>query len=141
MINKNHIKKIQDPEYYIGLSDTDKKSFTPYMILRVLSMTENDIEVISYISKYLDIIPVENLYTLLIQVIEKNVRFDKYIKSASIQVNSEVVNCLCKKFSIGTRDVNDYINILYSNGKIKELSDILREFGNSDTEIKKLIKI
>ena len=35
----NHIKKVQDPKYYIGLSDVDKISFTPYMILRVLSMT------------------------------------------------------------------------------------------------------
>jgi hypothetical protein len=137
----NHIKKVQDPKYYIGLSDVDKKSFTPYMILRVLSMTENDIGIISYISKYLDILSDENLYTLLIQVIEKNHRFDKYIKSVPSKVNSEVVNCLCKKFNIGTRDVNDYVDILYSTDKLEELSIILKEFGYSDKEIKKLIKI
>lgn len=137
----NHIKKIQDPEYYINLSDSDKKSFTSYMILRVLSMSENDIGIISYISKYLDILSNENLYLLLIQVIEKNNKFDKYIKSTSNKVNSEVVNCLCKKFNVGTRDVEDYISILYSTGKLNELSSILQEFGYNDKEIKKLIKI
>lgn len=126
----NHIRKIQDKSYYSNLSETDKRTFNCYMILRILSMDNTNIEMISIVSKYLDILSPNEFYLLLINLLPKSNKYHKYIKSSVENIDTKIIECICNLFEIGKRDAIDYYNTIMSmeNGNI-EIKRILNKFG------------
>jgi hypothetical protein len=138
----NHIRKIQSKDYFDNLTEDGKKTFNHYMIIKILSMDEHLIEEMGVVSKYFDKIPSNRFYELLINIVPKTNGFSKYIKSKSEKINENIINCLCKKFEIGTQDAIDYCDILFSSDTgIEGIKDLLREYAYSDGEINKIIKI
>lgn len=136
-----HIRQVQSPNYYDTLNETEQKSFNKYMILRVLSMDKNVIEEISYISKYMEVLPEKQLYKLLIKCIPKDYGFYPYIKKSTKEPNNTVIECICNKFKIGNKDAVDYYKLLISNESgINELISLVEGFGFSQTEIEKLFE-
>lgn len=134
-----HIRQVQKPDYYDSLNETERKSFSKYMILRVLSMDPNVIEEISLISKYMEVLPEKQLYTLLIQCLPKDFKFYPYIKKSTKDPNQTIIDCISKKFKVGSRDSTDYYNLLISTeGGIKELHSLVTSFGYSETEAEEL---
>jgi hypothetical protein len=137
----NHIREIKDPNYYVNLSDDEKKSFNKFMILRILSMDINIIEEMSILSKYFQVIPDEQFYTVLIDVVPRGRKFCKYIKKSTENVNQIILDCICNKFKIGEKDATDYYNILIScDSGIKELVSLIEGYGYTEQEIEKLFK-
>lgn len=137
----SHIREIKDPNYYINLSDEEKKSFNKFMILRILSMDMNIIEEMSIVSKYFQLIPEEQFYKVLIDVVPRGRKFCKYIKKSTESINETILDCICKKFGVGEKDATDYYNILTVDDKgIKELVSLIEDFGYSEKEIEKLFK-
>lgn len=136
-----HIRQVQNPDYYDTLNESEQKSFNKYMILRVLSMDKNIIEEISYISKYMEVLPEKQLYKLLIKCLPKDYGFYPYIKKSTKDPNDTVINCICNKFKIGTKDAFDYYKLLTSteNG-ITELISLVEGFGYSQSEIEKFME-
>ena len=136
-----HIRQVQSPEYYIGLSESERKSFNKYMILRVLSMDPSIIEEISYISKYMEVLPEQSFYKLLIKCLPKSFQFNAYIKKSIKDPHSKILECICNKFKIGIKDSIDYYKILISHESgIMELIEIVSSFGISEKEIEELFK-
>lgn len=105
-------------------------------------MDEDLIDEMCLLSKYFDKIPSDKFYSLLIEIVPKTNKYSKYVKSNTKQINEDILNCLCAKFQLGTDDVSEYYNILNEskNGR-HELITLLSEYGYSDKEIKKIIKI
>lgn len=137
----NHIREIKDPNYYVNLTDEEKKSFNKYMLLRILSMDSDIIEEMAIISKYFQVIPEEQFYKVLIDVIPRGRKFCKYIKKSTENVNEIILECICNKFVIGKREAIDYYNILMTDdGGIKELVSLIEGYGYSEKEIEKLFK-
>lgn len=137
----NHIREVKDPNYYINLSDEEKKSFNKFMILRILSMDVNLIEEMSILSKYFQLIPEEQFYKVLIDVVPRGRKFCKYIKKTSGGINQTILDCICVKFKVGEKDAVDYFNILTSHDDgIKELVSLIEGFGYSEKDIEKLFK-
>jgi hypothetical protein len=106
-----------------------------------LSMDSDVIEEMSIVSKYFQVIPEEQFYKVLIDVIPRGRKFCKYIKKSTESVNQTILDCICNKFKVGERDAVDYYNILMSNDKgIQELVSLIEGYGYSEKEIEKLFK-
>lgn len=136
-----HIRQAQSPDYYDTLSEAERKTFNKFMILRVLSMDSKIIEEISYISKYMEVLPDKQFYQLLIKCIPKDYRFYPYIKKSSKDVEATVLSCICKNFQIGSGDASDYYKLLIQTERgTTELVSLVSSFGYSETEIEKLFE-
>lgn len=137
----NHIREIKDPNYFVNLTDEEKKSFNKYMLVRILSMDSDVIEEMAIISKYFQVIPEEQFYKVLIDIIPRGRKFCKYIKKSTENINETILECICNKFFVGKRDAIDYYNILMTNdGGVKELVSLIEGYGYSEKEIEKLFK-
>jgi hypothetical protein len=137
----NHIREVKKKDYYKCLSEEEKKSFNKYMIIRFLSMDDDIIEEISFVSKYFQNIPDEQFYQVLIDLVPKGRKFCKYIKNSTEGINETILNCICKKYKIGNRDAIDYYNIYTSSDvNLKELCELIQGFGYSEKEVEKLFK-
>jgi hypothetical protein len=49
-----HVRSIQNPNYYKNLSELDRKTFNPFMILKALSMNPILVDDISTLFRYFD---------------------------------------------------------------------------------------
>ncbi len=136
-----HIRQTQDPDYYDNLSESDRKSFNKYMILRVLSMDKTIIEEISYVSKYFEVLPEKQFYKLLILALPKSYGFSPYIKSTAKAVNETILNCLCSYFNVGKKDATDYYNILISHEEgLTNLISLVKQHGYNEKEVEALFE-
>lgn len=52
-----HVRSVQNPNYYKNLSELDRKTFNPFMILKALSMNPVLLDDISTLFRYFDKIP------------------------------------------------------------------------------------
>ena len=135
----NHIRQIQSPDYYLDLSDEDKKSFNHFMIVRALSMDESIVEDMAQLYQYFDKIPSPQFYKLLIAIVPKNRQYHPWIKSKVMRHNKELLGYVAKKFKIATYQANEYVNILLRNENGQaELVSICKFFGLEDKEIEGL---
>lgn len=135
------IRQIQDPDYYINLSENDKATFNLFIILRALSMDSELVEDMASLYQYLDKIPPAQFYTLLIAMVPKSNRFYPWVKSKSFKHKQELIEVVAKRFQVSKRQANAYINILIkSNDGQNELVEICQAFGLTEDEINKLFE-
>ena len=84
------------------LSDVDKKSFTPYIVNRWLSMNMDFIELVNELQRYTigQISPAET-YKLYYDILPKQRQFNKYIKGKkSDKYNQKLVELLSMHFAV-----------------------------------------
>lgn len=137
----SHIREVKDPNYLSGLSVEEKKSFNKYMILRVLSMDASIIDMMAFLSKYINNVPDEQFYKVLIDIVPKGKRFCKYIKKSSANINPTILECICNKFKVCKQDASDYYAILIGNDAgLKELTHLVQGFGFSEIETEKMFQ-
>lgn len=137
----NHIRKVQDPEYYINLSDDDRKSFNHFMILRALSMDADLVEDMAQLYQVLDKIPPAQFYQLLIRLVPKSNQFYPWVKSKAMRHNVALLSYVTKRFKISKYQANDYINILLRTEEGQgELVAICKAFGLEDKEVEDLFE-
>jgi hypothetical protein len=136
-----HIRQIQNPNYYIELSDGDKKSFDHFMIIRALSMDSSIVEDMAALYQYFDKIPSAQFYTLLIALVPKTLTYHKWIKTKQLKHKKELLKVVAKKFEISTYQANEYVNLLLrsENGQ-GELIKICKSFGLEDNEVNELFE-
>lgn len=135
-----HIQKFSNPDYFSTLTDLDKKTFNPFMILRALSMNPDNLEAVSFLYRYFDKIPHPQFYKLIISLFPpggyypwiKGIKKHKYSKT--------LLELMVRKFEVSPTEATDYINLLDATqeGK-KELFSIVRGFGHTDKEIEKIM--
>ena len=115
-------------------SDADKKTFSPYMIHRFLSMNQNYIELVNDFQKYWSLEPRE-VYKWYCDVLPNKRSFDRYIKAKKVEKYPEwVMDILRKYFNESKANIEDYLLIINK----EEISNILKMYGTDPKEIKKL---
>jgi hypothetical protein len=98
------------------------------------------IEEMAFISKYFQLVPNEQFYKLLIEVVPKGRKFCKYIKGTGDNINKTILECICKKFSVGESDAKDYYTVLVASELgLKDLVSLVEGFGYSENEIEKML--
>jgi hypothetical protein len=134
-----HVKTVQDPKYLEKLSDGDRKSWSNWMALKILSMNEDYLSITNLLQQFVNM-KSELMYSILINVIPKQNTFDKFI-SASRDNKYEpwLVDLIRTDMMISFNEAIDYLDIfmLTEEGKCEILS-ICQKYSIDEKEIKKL---
>jgi len=139
----DHIKQItdtQNPKYWDTLDESEKKTFSNYMILRFLSMKYEWVELIGELQPYLQELPPKTLYLTLIDLIPKSRTFLKYIKPVKGEdYENWLIELVGKYYEVSLLEAEEYVGILYAikdgHSKIKEIAEM---HGIDEKVIKKL---
>ena len=126
-----------------SLSDVDKKSFSPYIINRWLSMHPDLIETIDLLQRYtIGPLSKKHVYQLYYDVLPNaNVRA-KYIKGKKVnKYNKDLISFVKDHYQINSNEAEEYVGIfIRTNSGIQSLIDIMKTYGKTEKEIKKLLK-
>jgi hypothetical protein len=139
----DHIKAItqdQKLDYWDTLEDSDKKTFSNFMIHRFLSMNPDWIEVLSEIQPYTQTLEPKQLYLALIGIIPKGRYFLKYTKGKNEnKYEGWLVDLIKKDFLCSEKEAEEYLEILYSTREGREnIKYICEKYGIESKQITKL---
>ena len=139
----DHIKAVtqfQDPNYWDKLEESDKKTWSNYMIHRFLSMNSDWIEVLSEIQPYTQTLEPKQLYLLLIGLLPKGRHYLKYTKGKKVNKYEDwLVDLLKEDFMCSLKEAEEYCEILYSTREGREnIKYICEKYGIEKKQITKL---
>jgi hypothetical protein len=136
-----HIRQVQDPSYYENLSEDDRKSFNPFMILRALSMDASIVEDMAQLYQIFDKVPHPQLYQLLIAIVPRSNRFYPWIKTKKLKHKPELLELVSRRFQVPKYQANEYVNLLIrTEAGQHELIAICKALGLEDGEVDKLFE-
>ena len=134
-----HLSGIKEKKVsWESLSDMDKKSFSPFIVNRWLSMNLELVGLVNELQPYtIGMLSPRDTYKLYLDVLPKKKTYDKYVKSKTKgKYNDSVLEYLSKYFEVSHREVKDYLEILPKD----EVIEIISKFGVDKKEIKKWLK-
>ena len=134
-----HLSGIKEKkDSWASLSDMDKKSFSPFIINRWLSMNLDLLPIVNILQKYtVGLLSARDVYKVYLDFLPKKKTFDKYIKgSKSNKYNKECLEYLSQWYGVSQREVTDYLEILSKDDVI----NILMKYGLTEKESKKILK-
>jgi len=128
------------------LTESDRKTFSIYMIQRFLSMDPDLTGVVNYLQQYTLIgMPVEQVYKLYLDLLPKKKLYFKYIKSSKTddsKLSPQLVEFVKGREWWSSDECYDNLNQLLSTGPGRsDLIAYLKQYGFSDSEIKKQFKL
>ena len=126
-----------------SLSEQDRKSFSPYLINRWLSMHPELIEIINMFQQYtIGPLSKKHVYQLYHDILPKQKMYAKYIKGKKMdKYNPDLVKFLADHLRCSKSDAEEFIGILLLNDSGRNrLTELLKKYGHTDKEIKKLLK-
>lgn len=138
----DHLSNITDRKTsWEALSEVDRKSFSPFMINRFLSMNSDFIELVNEFQKYaIGQLSAKEVYNFYSEVLPKKKQFNKYIKGKKEEkYNPELVELLSNHLVISKREVLEYLDMTYETN-LNTIKEILKKYGKTDKEITKLLK-
>ena len=128
-----HLSGIKEKkDSWESLSDMDKKSFSPFIINRWLSMNLDFLPIVNELQKYtIGTLSARDTYKLYLDFLPKRKTFDKYIKGKKTSKYGKDVLCyLSSWYGVSQREVVDYLDILSK----EEIICILMKYGLTDKE-------
>jgi len=142
----DHLKAIYiepyNPKYFDDLSESDKKTFSPYMINRYLSMNSEWIWLTNLVQQYSFDMPIDALYRVYANTIPKGRIFLKWVKGRKEKkYNKDLIELVSLYYEVPKQEATNYITIFLSKDKWTErLIEVCKMYGNTDEEIKSLFK-
>jgi hypothetical protein len=139
----DHIKAVtneQDPKYWDKLDESDKRTWSNYMVLRFLSMKYEWVETIAAVQPYLQEVPPKAMYLAMIDLLPKGRHFMKYMKpTGADKYESWLVELVAKHYEVSKLEAEDYLKILYASRTGKErILQLAEDYGTDPKIIKKL---
>lgn len=145
----NHILKYQNKEYYNTLDDSDKGTFSTFMLNRILSYVNkfdyifipelSEIDSIIFKSK----LPLDIAYMLYINTIPKNGMYNIQYKKSNTpdqKYTPELINILSNYLEISKETTILYLHRYYSDDAgMAYLRKVLESYGFDTKEIKKML--
>ena len=129
----NQVTQIQNKNYWKNLTESDKKTWSNYMINRFLSMKMEWTDFVNEIQK-LNLKP-KQLYLVYSNVLPKGKQYLKYIKKKKQTIyNTQVIQKVSEYFEISQSESEDYLKLL-SKEQIREL---VSKYGYTDKELKQM---
>jgi len=136
----NAICDKKDPKYWDSLDESERKTWSNYMILRFLSMKPEWIELIADIQPYLQEAPPRAMYLCLIGLIPKTRAFLKYMKPASSEKYEDwIIELICKYYNVSKLQAEECYLILHqtTSGKT-HIKEIAEAYGTDPKQITRL---
>lgn len=138
----DHVSAIytnQALNYFDELDDSAQKSFSTYMVNRIISMTPDYLPIVNEFNQYYIGVTGRETYLFYSQILPKRKRYDKYVKGSKESKYDEwLIDILVSEYMISTTEAVYYLDILYStNEGIDELQSICRKYGIDPKKMKK----
>jgi len=128
--------------YWDTLTESDKKTFSTFMINRLISMSPDYLELVNLYQTYYipELTDDKATWLFYSYAIPKKKQFHKYIKKTKIEEYEPwLIELVVKHFQVSTRQAEDYLEIYYSTKENKEELKLLCEmYGVLPKLIKKL---
>ncbi len=129
----NQITTNQTKDYWNTLTESDKKTWSNYMINRFLSMKMDWTDFVNEIQK-LKLAP-RQLYLVYSNVLPKGKQYLKYIKKKKNPIyNTQVVQKISEYFEISQSESEDYLQLLSK----KQIRELVSKYGYTDKELKQM---
>lgn len=125
----NQITAGKKADYWKELSESERKTFSSFMINRFISMAPDYIELVNEIQQYG--LSDEQVYRVYMDLLPKQKMWNKYIKGA--KTDSESYKILAEHYELGTRDVKLALDLMPDKERkllIKEIKAIYGERYN-----------
>jgi hypothetical protein len=138
----NAICDKKDPKYWDTLEESEKKTWSNYMILRFLSMKPEWIELIADIQPYIQEAPPKAMYLCLIGLIPKTRAFLKYMKpTSSEKYEGWLIKLVARYYEVSETEAEEYAHILYqtTTGKL-HIKEIAEAYG-TETKVISALKL
>ena len=120
-----------------SFSDADKKKFSPFMVNRYLSMKDDFLPFVNHFQKYtIEVMPHKSVYQFYCNLLPKKKTYLKYLSGKKEKTNDKFINYLVKYFEISKQQASEYVKLMPK----ENLTYMLKEYGKTDKEIKKMIK-
>ena len=118
-----------------NFTDKDWEVWNSYMIHRFLSMNKDFLDIVNEVQS-INPQNKKEIYTIYMEFIPVNNKWNKYIKSNIKQHNSELLSFLSNHWECSKNEVKEYLNILDDDKIINTLASM----GLEQKEINKLLK-
>ena len=129
----NQITSNQTNDYWNTLTESDKKTWSNYMINRFLSMKMEWTDFVNEIQK-LKLAP-RQLYLVYSNVLPKGKQYLKYIKKKKGPIyNTQVIQKVSEYFEISQSESEDYLQLLSK----KQIRELVSKYGYTDKELKQM---
>tara|TARA_R110000744_G_scaffold39158_1_gene89187 strand:+ start:8731 stop:9168 length:438 start_codon:yes stop_codon:yes gene_type:complete len=130
--------KKTDPSTY---TEGDWKAYNMYMVNKWLSMNSDVTEIINFIQKYYSL-DKKIHYKMLSDILPKQKLFSKYIKGKKVgKYNPELIDYVVKYYEISRQEAKQRIDMItQTEGGIEALTEMVRGYGKTEKEIKRLLK-
>ena len=134
----DHINAIyleQKKNYFAGLDDGEKRTYSNYMVNRFLSMNIHQLPLVNEIQKYN--IPSDVHYLFLSTTIPRGKQYNKYVKAAKETKYEEwLVDLVVKHYCVSQVEAISYLEIYYRDDKAG-LRSLCEKYGVDPKIIKK----
>jgi len=140
----DHLANITDKKTdWNQLSEADQKSFAPYIINRWLSMHYDLIETVDVFQQYtIGLLDRKHVYQLYYDILPASKFRAKYVKGKTVKkFQPELIKFMAAHFELSERETEEYLTLwnMTMIGKAR-IQEILRQYGKTDKEIKKLLE-
>ena len=140
----DHLNSItNDKTKWEDLSESDRKSFSPYLINRFLSMNSDLIELVDEFQKYtIGTLAPREVYKFYCDLLPKKKMFFKYVKgSKEEKYNDKLIEYISRYYECSHQEAIEYLDIFMGTKELQtQLNTLLQKYGLSEKEIKKLLK-
>jgi hypothetical protein len=132
----NEIRVGKNPKYFETLSETDKKTWSNYMVCRFLSMQMEFVDSINDLQYYQDKLTPEQFYRICITVVPKAKVFVPYIKNSKEKYNKSLLTLLSIHFKDSERNVVEYMSLMTND----DIRSIVQNYGYSAEQADELLE-
>ena len=121
-----------------SFSESDQKTFSPFILNRFLSMDKEFIEIVNYFQKYsIGTLESREVYEWYRNILPKGKRFNKYIKGKKDKkYDPELINIMCEYFKCSKTEVKENLSLISK----EEVNQILEKYGFDPKKIKSICK-
>jgi hypothetical protein len=138
-----HINAIftnQKVGYFDELNESDRKTFTPYVINMGISMNPDFLPYVNEVNKYWDELGPREVYLFYSQLLPKGKQYNRWIKGKKDDSYEPwLVDLISKHFGVSNDESTSYLRIYYkSDAGRKDLQLLLESYGVDSKKIKKV---
>jgi hypothetical protein len=137
----NAVYADQSLDYWNKLDESDRKSYSSYMINRFISMNSDYLPFVNEFQKYYSVINNELSYLFYSQLLPKRRQFNKYIKgSKDAKYEPWAIDLISRYFEVSLKEAEEYIGLLMltEEGK-EEFRQLLTGYGADAKKVNKAV--
>ena len=118
-----------------SFSEAEQKKFSPFMVNRYLSINNDFLPFVNHFQKYtIEVMPHKAVYQFYCNLLPKKKTYLKYLSGKKEKTNDKVVPFIMKYFEVSKLQAAEYYELMSK----EDLKLMLKKFGKSDKEIKKM---